>query len=106
MEEDSEQRKKRLKEMRLEADLAQDSGVEGSGVPAFLSNPLAEAPSTVSSTDAAPRFNYYTDPMNAFSYDKRTSVNVRPAPDEYLPPPPSFGGPSMVQFSSPYPGII
>jgi hypothetical protein len=108
MEEDSEQRKKRLKEMRLEADFAQDSGVEGSGVPAFLSNPLAEVPSTVSSTDAAPRFNYYTDPMNAFSSDKRTSVNVRPAPDEYLPPPPppSFGGPSMVQFSSPYPGII
>ncbi|PNX99952.1 hypothetical protein L195_g023225 [Trifolium pratense] len=88
--------------MRLEADLAEDSGVEGSGVPGFLSNPLAEAPSTVLSTDAAPRFNYYTDPMNAFSSDKRSSVNVRPAP-EYLPPPPSFGGPSMVQFSSPYP---
>jgi hypothetical protein len=106
--EDSEQRKKRLKEMRLEADLAEDSGVEGSGVPGFLSNPLAEASSTVLSTDSAPRFNYYTDPMNAFSSDKRTSVNVRPAPDEYLPPPPppSFGGPSMVQFSSPYPGII
>ncbi|GAU46716.1 hypothetical protein TSUD_244090, partial [Trifolium subterraneum] len=88
--------------MRLEADLAEDSGVEGSGVPGFLSNPLAEAPSTVLSTDAAPRFNYYTDPMNAFSSDKRSSVNVRPAP-EYLPPPPSFGGPFMAQFSSPHP---
>ncbi|GAU21542.1 hypothetical protein TSUD_35050, partial [Trifolium subterraneum] len=100
--EDSEQRKKRLKEMRLEADLAEDSGVEGSGVSGFLSNPLAEAPSTLLSTDAAPRFNYYTDPMNAFSSDKRSSVNVGPAP-EYLPPPPSFGGPSMAQFSSPHP---
>lgn len=81
--EDSEQRKKRLKEMRLQADRAQDSGGEGSGTPSALANPLAEAPSTVLSTDSAPRFNYYTDPMNAFS-DKRSTVSVQNLP---LPPP-------------------
>ncbi|CAL5189510.1 unnamed protein product [Lathyrus oleraceus] len=107
--EDSEQRRKRLKEMRLQADLAEDSGGggggEGSGTQGILSNPLAEAPSIMLPPDAAPRFNYYTDPMNAFSYDKRNSVNVRPAP-EYLPPPPplplNFGGSPMVRFSLPH----
>lgn len=111
--EDSEQRRKRLKEMRLQADLAEDSGGggggEGSGTQGILSNPLAEAPSIMLPPDAAPRFNYYTDPMNAFSSDKRNSVNVRPAP-EYLPPPPpfplNFGGSPMVRFSLQHTGIL
>lgn len=96
--EDSEQRKKRLKEMRLQANRAQDSAGEGSGTPSVLANPLAEDSSTVLSTDTAPRFNYYTDPMNAFS-DKRSAVNVRPAP-EYLPPPPPLPLNFVPEFSS------
>ncbi|XP_058747795.1 protein SICKLE isoform X2 [Vicia villosa] len=106
--EDSEQRRKRLKEMRLQADLAGDSGGgggggEGSGTQGVLSNPLAEAPSIMLPSDAAPRFNYYTDPMNAFSSDKRSSDNVRVQAPEYLPPPPplpvNFRGSPMGQFS-------
>ncbi|XP_061345790.1 protein SICKLE [Gastrolobium bilobum] len=104
--EDSEQRKKRLKEMRSQADQAEVSGgVEGSGVPGILSNPLIEAPSTTPSRDksyAAPRFDYYTDPMSAFSSNKRSNANIQAA-QEYFPPP-NFGGSPMAQFSSPHPG--
>lgn len=108
--EDSEQRRKRLKEMRLQADLAEDSaGGEGSGTQGILSNPLAEAPSIMLPSDSAPRFNYYTDPMNAFSSDKRSSDSVRAQAPEYLPPPPplplNFRGSPMVQFSS-HTGIL
>lgn len=105
--EDSEQRKKRLKEMRLQADRVQDSGAaagDGSGTPSVLANPLAEAPSAVLSTDSAPRFNYYTDPMNAFS-DKRGAVDVRPA-SEYLPPPPPLPLNFVPEFSSQRSGIF
>ncbi|OIW04318.1 hypothetical protein TanjilG_32510 [Lupinus angustifolius] len=102
--EDSEQRKKRLKEMRQQADLAQVSGgSEGSGVPGLLSNPLIEAPSTIPSR-AAPRFDFYTDPMNAFSSNKRNNAGVQVAPDYF--PPPSFGGAPTARFSSPHPESI
>lgn len=105
--EDSEQRKKRLKEMRTKADLAEGSGgIEGPGRPGFLSNPLLDAPSTMLSPNkpyAAPRFDFYTDPMNAFSSDRRRNVNVHAPPDYYYPPP-NFGGSPMAQFSSPRPG--
>ncbi|XP_061370585.1 protein SICKLE-like isoform X2 [Gastrolobium bilobum] len=103
--EDSEQRKKRLKEMRSQADQAEVSGgIEGSGVPGILSNPLIKAPSTTPSWDksyAAPRFDYYTDPMSAFSSNKRSNANIQVA-QEYFPPP-NFGGSPMAQFSSPHP---
>ncbi|KAE9595991.1 hypothetical protein Lal_00030939 [Lupinus albus] len=102
--EDSEQRKKRLKEMRQQADLAQVSGgSEGSGMPGLLSNPLIESHSTMPSP-AAPRFDFYTDPMNAFSSNKRNNAGVQVAPDYF--PPPSFGGAPMAQFSSPHPESI
>ncbi|KAH1262797.1 Protein SICKLE [Glycine max] len=102
--EDSEQRKKRLKQMRVQADQAEVSGGrEGSVVPGFLSNPLIEAPSTMPSRDtsyAAPRFDYYTDPMSAFS-SKRNNASTQAAPDNF--PPSKFGGPPMAQYSSPHP---
>ncbi|MED6174240.1 hypothetical protein PIB30_067232 [Stylosanthes scabra] len=86
--EDSEQRKKRLKEMRMRADQAEVSGgVEGSGIPALLSNPLIETSSTTHSQDrssAAPRFDFYTDPMNAFSSQRRNNPHMQSAQD-YLP---------------------
>lgn len=106
--EDTEQRKKRLKEMRMQADLAEGyGGSKGSGMPGFLSNPLVEAPSTMLSPDksyaaAAPRFDFYTDPMHAFSSDRRSNAKVQAAPDYF--PPPNFGGSPMPQFSLPRPG--
>ena len=104
--EDSEQRKKRLKEMRVQADQAEVSGgVEGSVVPGFLSNPLMEAPSTMPSQDksyAAPRFDYYTDPMSAFSSNRRNIASIQAALDNF--PPSKFGGSPMAQYSSPHPG--
>ncbi|XP_020235156.1 protein SICKLE isoform X2 [Cajanus cajan] len=103
--EDSEQRKKRLKEMRMQADQAEVSGgVEGSPMPGFLSNPLIEAPSTMPSQDrsyAAPRFDYYTDPMSAFSSNKRYNASIQAAPDNF--PPSKFGGSPVAQYSSPHP---
>ncbi|KAL2317613.1 hypothetical protein Fmac_031489 [Flemingia macrophylla] len=102
--EDSEQRKKRLKEMRLQADQTEVSGgVEGSAMPGFLSNPLIEAPSTMPSQDrlyAAPRFDFYTDPMSAFSSNKRNNAHVQAAPHNF---PPEFGGSPMAQYSPPRP---
>ncbi|XP_027332195.1 protein SICKLE [Abrus precatorius] len=102
--EDSEQRKKRLKEMRMQADQAEVSGgIEGSRMPGLLSNPLVEAPSTMPSLDrsyAAPRFDFYTDPMSAFSSNKRSNTNIQARPDNF--PPPNFGGSPMVQYSSPH----
>ncbi|XP_057726595.1 protein SICKLE isoform X2 [Arachis stenosperma] len=86
--EDSEQRKKRLKEMRMQADQAEVSGgVEGSGIPGHLSNPLIETSSTSRSQDrssAAPRFDFYTDPMNAFSSNRMNNPRMQSAPD-YFP---------------------
>ncbi|KAK7385398.1 hypothetical protein VNO78_31115 [Psophocarpus tetragonolobus] len=102
--EDSEQRKKRLKEMRVQADHAEVSGsVEGSVMPGFLSNPLIEAPSTMLSRDksyAAPRFDFYTDPVSAFSSNKKNYSSTRAAPDNF---PPNFSGSPMAQYSSQHP---
>ncbi|XP_073145367.1 protein SICKLE-like [Henckelia pumila] len=75
--EESEKRRERLKAMRMqaaEADISIDS--EGSGIVSrSLSNPLIEnelAPSTAEQY-SRPRFDYYTDPLSAFSADKRRS---------------------------------
>ncbi|XP_047169438.1 protein SICKLE isoform X3 [Vigna umbellata] len=104
--EDSEQRKKRLREMRMQADHADVSGaVEGSAMPGSLSNPLIEAPLTMPSWDksnAAPRFDFYTDPMSAFSSNKRNNTSIQAAPDSF---PPNVGPSPMAQYSSPHPDI-
>lgn len=76
--ETSEERKERLKAMRVEAE-ACDNGngtTSSSAVPGYLSNPLAEDNAAVEEEPCAPcRFGYYTDPMAAFSSDtKRTKV--------------------------------
>ncbi|BAT81695.1 hypothetical protein LR48_Vigan07g121000 [Vigna angularis] len=102
--EDSEQRKKRLREMRMQADHADVSGaVEGSAMPGSLSNPLIEAPLIMPSWDksnAAPRFDFYTDPMSAFSSNKRNNTSIQAAPDSF---PPNVGPSPMAQYSSPHP---
>ncbi|CAJ1971667.1 unnamed protein product [Sphenostylis stenocarpa] len=102
--EDSEQRKKRLKEMRVQADQAEFSGAaEGFPMSGSLSNPLIEAPSTIPSRDKscpAPRFDFYTDPMSAFSANKRNNTSIQAAPDNFSP---SVGGSFMAQYPSPHP---
>ncbi|KAE8718307.1 Detected protein of confused Function [Hibiscus syriacus] len=69
---ESEKRKERLKAMRMEAEVSND--VETSEMPGCLSNPLIETPSTMQDDfGEAPRFDYYTDPMAAFSANKKRS---------------------------------
>ena len=94
--------------MRMQADLAEVSGgAEGSGMPGLLSNPLIEASSTTPSQDksyAAPRFDFYTDPMNAFSSNKRNNPHMQSAPDYF--PPPNFAGSPVARYPSPHPSTV
>ena len=89
--EESEKRKERLNALRREADQA---GVHGDsenfmGASYTLANPLIEAsvpPSVHAELQAAPRFDYYTDPMSAFSANKRGKVSHQISPDYFTPP--------------------
>ncbi|XP_071938248.1 protein SICKLE-like isoform X1 [Coffea arabica] len=91
--EESEKRKERLNALRREADQA---GVHGDsenfmGASYTLANPLIEAsvpPSVHAELQAAPRFDYYTDPMSAFSANKRGKVSHQISPDYFTPPRP------------------
>lgn len=90
---ESEKRRERLKAMRMEAAEAGVHGDAGSSIGAShnsLANPLAEAsaPAPVGAEPlSAPRFDYYTDPMAAFSSDKRRSkVSHQISPDYFTPP--------------------
>ncbi|XP_051139335.1 protein SICKLE [Andrographis paniculata] len=76
--EESEKRRERLKAMRMEAAQAGvDEALGGSGLPfSGLSNPLIESSETIS-THNYPRFDYYTDPMSAFS-GSRSNHNLPP----------------------------
>lgn len=104
--EESEKRKERLRAMRLEAAQAEVcSNVESSTMPTSLSNPLVETPGSQSAqerTCGAPRFDFYTDPMSAFSVNKRKGQ-----PDDHLSGshfmPRGYTGSPMEQPSS-FPG--
>src|ERR1044072_3151214 len=103
--EDSEQRKKRLKEMRLQADRADVSGsVEGFGMPGYLSNPLIEAPSTVlpDASYASPRSDFYTDSIGRFSSNNRSNTKIQTSQGYF--PPPNIGSFPMAQISPTHPG--
>nr|XP_010917810.1 protein SICKLE isoform X2 [Elaeis guineensis] len=72
--EDSGKRRGRLEAMRLEAEAASSFQSLGSSssLPSLLpspqlSNPLLYLPPVAESSPPAPRFDYYTDPMSAFS---------------------------------------
>ncbi|KAK4429169.1 protein SICKLE [Sesamum alatum] len=73
--EESEKRRERLKAMRMEAAQAGvNTDSESSGFPSRgLSNPLIESETTSASSlqYTSPRFDYYTDPMAAFSGSRR-----------------------------------
>ncbi|KAL6511747.1 hypothetical protein OROGR_021344 [Orobanche gracilis] len=79
--EESEKRKKRLEAMRMEAaGTGADTDSESPGLASdALSNPLIESETASASPhhDTSPRFDYYTDPLSAFSSRKRAN-NISP----------------------------
>lgn len=90
--EESEKRRERLKAMRMEAaqvGVHSEDGYSG-GASYSLTNPLVEAsatPSVHAGPNVARRFDYYTDPMSAFSADKSWSkVSHQISPDFVTPP--------------------
>ncbi|KAK9269941.1 hypothetical protein L1049_025514 [Liquidambar formosana] len=89
--EESAKRKERLKAMRMEAAHAEDSNsVDISAVPSYLANPLNEASATQPAQGdlcATPRFDFYTDPMSAFSANKRRSKADNEISQDFFTPP-------------------
>lgn len=80
--EESEKRKERLKAIREQAAEAGDNNEEqnsiGGPLDHGLTNPLIETPSASSRKDEPrPRFDYYTDPMAAFSANNKMN-NLSP----------------------------
>ncbi|XP_022742598.1 protein SICKLE-like [Durio zibethinus] len=96
--EESEKRKERLKAMRMEAAHAEVSNnVETSAMPGCLSNPLSGTSSRLTMEDdfcAIPRFDYYTDPMAAFSANKKRGKGDNQTMLESFPSPTSSGWPT------------
>lgn len=91
--EESEKRKERLKALRMEASQSgdYDEGLGSSSVGyGGLANPLTDSPSgkVESYGMPRPRFDYYTDPMSAFSANKRSNNKVSPQVSQqcYTPP--------------------
>ncbi|KAM1225471.1 hypothetical protein ACFX13_044935 [Malus domestica] len=85
---ESEKRKERLRAMRVEAEETEAShNVTTSAVPGYLSNPLAEDTTAIPVLEepCAPfRFDFYSDPMAAFSSDnKRIKVGDQIAQDNF-----------------------
>lgn len=87
--EESEERRERLKAMRMEAAQTEVSGsVNTSTMAAHLSNPLVEGCLPVQEDSCVtPRFDFYTDPMAAFSNNKRRSKVGNQIQQDYLTPP-------------------
>jgi hypothetical protein len=102
--EESENRRDRLKAMRMQAAQAEVSNnVESSGVPGCLSNPLIET--SVVQESCTPRFDFYTDPMSAFSDSRKRSNAANQIRPDYFKSP-SSGGSLMSRFSPSHPGSL
>lgn len=90
--EESAKRRERLKAMREEASslAAVCNSAEDRNVSHGLSNPLIEISATdpvQGESNASQRFDYYTDPMSAFSGNKRRSkVSPQTSQDHFIPP--------------------
>ncbi|KAF6160629.1 hypothetical protein GIB67_019569 [Kingdonia uniflora] len=119
--EESEIRKERLKSMRMEASQPQNPDTCLS--PAHLSNPFAATQQVHEAPPTSVRFDFYTDPLAAFSANKRkqyqASPIVQPQPSLMgstnlgMSPTPShqnhtghFSDPRMNQLPLPYQGSI
>lgn len=103
--EDSEKRKEMLKAMRMEAAAAaaENDGSTELGTSmntSHLSNPLAEASIHQQESYDKPRFDYYTDPMAAYSSFKR---NKSPK-QQYISSPSHQMSPPVPQFPPSAPG--
>ncbi|XP_052190256.1 protein SICKLE-like [Diospyros lotus] len=88
--EESEKRRERLKAMRMEAlQGGVNNEVGNFGEPQQLSNPLIETSTTLplhANTNQPARFDYYTDPMSAFSTNKRRSMLNDENSQDYFTP--------------------
>jgi hypothetical protein len=101
---ESEKRRERLKAMRMQADQTEgSSNVSSSAVPVSLSNPLIETSATIQAESRAPRFDFYTDPMSAFSDSKKRSKAGNPIRQDDFTSPNNYGSP-MARFSPSLPG--
>ncbi|KAL8551583.1 hypothetical protein ACS0TY_000610 [Phlomoides rotata] len=110
--EESEKRKERLMAMRMEAARAGADSSSSGLSSSCLSNPLIES-SSPAPTHFAPRFDYYTDPMSAFSGSRRNNNTPHVFQGHYsAPQKPVYRGrpPGPVYHSpgsdSPGPGIF
>ncbi|XP_056177043.1 protein SICKLE isoform X1 [Syzygium oleosum] len=106
--EESEKRKERLRAMRMEAARAGFSdSPEAPTEASCLANPLIETRAPQSQHEpsrASPRFDYYTDPMSAFSGNRARDNAGVPSPQVNFttPPPPHLSGPrNLVTSPSP-----
>ncbi|XP_050379190.1 protein SICKLE [Argentina anserina] len=109
--ETSENRRERLKAMRLEAESSHNDTT--ADVPGFLSNPLADGNVVQEEPCSPSRFGFYTDPMAGFSTDtKRCKVGDQIASTSFkhsdasgLPmprfPPPNLGRPRNPEMPPP-----
>ncbi|KAL5559961.1 hypothetical protein UlMin_036172 [Ulmus minor] len=117
MEAESEKRKDRLRAMRADAAQAENStNVVTSAMPHHLLNPLLENPAAMplqEESRATARFDYYTDPMAAFSGNKRRNMSsdqvatghFTPQVNQFqgnCPPDPAMNQPQINQFHSNY----
>ncbi|XP_041003561.1 protein SICKLE-like isoform X2 [Juglans microcarpa x Juglans regia] len=102
--EDSAKRRERLKAMRMQADQAEvPNNSESTGMPGCLSNPLIETATMAVQESCAPRFDFYTDPMSAFSDSKKSNkAGNQIRPDCFTSP--SNSGSPMARFSPSLPG--
>lgn len=100
--EESAKRREKLKAMRMEAADAEVSNtVNTFVVPCHLENPLDENSATQPSKEdssATQRFDFYTDPMSAFSGNKRNKASNEIPQD--ISTPPSNSSSPMLQHSS------
>lgn len=87
--EESEKRRERLRAMRMEAAQANVGNYAETSLPNHLSNPLVESSAAMleqSEPCTAPRFDYYTNPMAAFSATKkRGNFDNHGVSDNYVP---------------------
>ncbi|XP_008811621.2 protein SICKLE-like [Phoenix dactylifera] len=99
--EDSAKRRGRFQAMRLEAEAASSfqSLDSSSSLPSSLhspqlANPLLYPPPVAESSPPAPRFDYYTNPMSAFS-----GAQNRGGPGAYSSPTPPLSSPNVGQWN-------
>ena len=87
--EESEKRRERLRAMRMEAAQADVVNYIETSLPNHLSNPLVESSATMMGQLApctTPRFDYYTNPMAAFSTSKKKGkIENQPVSDTFVP---------------------